>query len=75
MKTEFQLEVRLTYVAGINGSATAKIIGKSPIDKPYVSITVCNEKNTLADMSICNKDLERFAVNILKATGSKKLKK
>ena len=75
MKTEFNCEVSLSYVSGRNGTAKAKIIGKAPEDKPYLAITVCNETNTLADIWLPDKDVERFAVNILVAIGSKRLKK
>ena len=71
MKTEFELDVNLTYIVpgGGTGKATAKIIGKTPKHKPYVAITLTNEKNTLADIWIKDKDLKLFAKNILKSLG------
>lgn len=69
MKTEFELEV-----AGdgriLPSPATISIIGKEPNHSPYVSITVFNTRQHF----LRDKDLERFAVNILKALNSKKLK-
>jgi len=49
------------------------IIGKRPNDRPYLSVTFCNEKGQFAYAWMKDKDLERFAVNILKALKSKKL--
>ena len=74
MKTDFRFDCSLTWIAGKGGSAKASIIGKAPEHKPFVAITVCNAENTLADLYIKDKDLERFAVNILKAMKSKRLK-
>lgn len=71
MKTEFELEV----LSGLNkdGRAvsfeTIKIIGQEPEHSPYAVI-----KAEHHDLYIKDKDLETFAVNILKALKSKKLK-
>lgn len=76
MKTEFTLDASLTWVIGNKngfGKAKATIIGKAPENKPYVSITLTNDVNTLADIYIKDKDLELFAVNILKALNSKRV--
>lgn len=64
MKTHFDLD---------NGGdkkrkGQIKIIGVYPKYKPYVSVEING-----VDMWIKDKDLERFAVNILKAIRSKKL--
>ncbi len=69
MKTEFKLNVSLTYALGKNGKAIARIIGKAPERIPHVVITLRNEKNTLADIWIKDGDLKVFAINILKALG------
>jgi len=77
MKTEFELDTMLTHIVGYKngtGNAKAKIIGKAPKHKTYVAIAVTNDKNTLADLYIKDKDLEKFAINILTAIGSKRLK-
>lgn len=65
MKTHFDLD---------NGgdkkrSGQIKIIGPYPSYRPYISIEI-NE----VDMWVKDKDMERLAVNILKAIKSKKLK-
>lgn len=51
---------------------TIHIIGQAPKDRPYVTIRITG----IEDRTICiyDKDLERFALNILKALKSKKLK-
>jgi hypothetical protein len=71
MKTIFELEVPCSD--NKNGWATTfetiKIIGEAPKDRPYVSISAEHH-----DLFIPDKDLERFAVNILKALKSKHLK-
>lgn len=70
MKKEFKLEYSSTMESKIKVSPTAKImiIGQAPKDRPYVAID--------ADSSffIQDRDLELFAINILKALQSKKLK-
>lgn len=70
MKTEFELEVS-SSPSGIRKSGfTMKIIGQQPKHKPYVSIYFgVNQCYVIPD-----KDLEKFAVNILKALKSKHLK-
>lgn len=69
MKTSFELEklVDMRY-----GAAFLLIIGKAPKHKPYVKL----ETNIpdVSDYAIKDKDLERFAVNVLKALKSKQLK-
>lgn len=52
------------------------IVGHKPKFKPYVTIKLyrANEKEEHKHGFIKDKDLERFAVNILKALQSKKLK-
>lgn len=50
---------------------TAHIIGQSPKNKPYV--TIYSDKDG-DPRFIKDKDLERFAINILKAIKSKRLK-
>lgn len=68
MKTVFKLE----HADGKPASWSANIIGHAAnIENPYVSII---SRDGLAPLFILNKDLERFAVNILKALKSKKLK-
>ena len=69
MKTEFELEVNPSYLLSAKMRATAKIIGKAPKDRPYVAITLTDDKHTLADIWIQDKDLRLFAKNILKALG------
>lgn len=66
-KTEFQL----VWSSGHHvPNVKAHIIGQIPeTGRPYVSIDAFAEPIFIAD-----KDLERFAVNILKALNSKKLK-
>jgi hypothetical protein len=66
MKTEFQLDIPDNQTKG----AIAKIIGERPSCKPYLMIII-EKKNSLF---VKDRDLERFAVNILKALKSKKLK-
>lgn len=66
MKTDFQLEDKDNKMAG-----EILIIGESPNDSPYVYIELLSGRRVAW---IKDKDLERFAVNILKALKSKKLK-
>lgn len=72
-KTQFELE-------GLGGdcSGAIEIVGARPEHKPYVVINLTsNLKNgatILRTAEINRPDLERFAVNILKALNSKKLK-
>lgn len=72
MKTEFQLE----FVQTTNGK-TEVVMTKNKVEikvpnnnKPYVVITMADDYYYF----IQDRDLERFAVNILKALKSKKLK-
>lgn len=67
MKTVFELDCHRAELKG----STIAIIGKKPRYKPYVSITLPGK---LGSIFIEDKDLERFAVNILKSLNSKKLK-
>lgn len=67
MKTTFNLDA---HKADFTGS-TINIVGKSPDNKVYVSIILSNNMGALF---IEDKDLERFAVNILKSIDSKHLK-
>lgn len=69
MKTEFELDVLSRPI-----KAKATIIGRSPKNWPYAKIE--NTTHRCGHFSACikDKDLERFAVNILKALKSKKLK-
>jgi hypothetical protein len=71
MKTVFELD------HGLHERATIQIIGKEHDNKPYVAINgKVGVPAGLKDFSffIKDKDLERFAVNILKAIKSKKLR-
>lgn len=74
MKTSFKCELGKGDEAA-GHLIEVHIIGRSPKDKPYVSINVHGLKEaTMASGWIPDEDLERFAVNILKALKSKKLK-
>lgn len=67
MKTTFELETQFFEDRG----AAATIIGKaSKGDKVYLAFSGADEFNV---GYIKDADLEKFAVNILKALGSKKL--
>lgn len=72
MKTDFELDA---HKAELSGSKIA-IIGTTPASKPYVRIELSTSCGHLARccLFIYDRDLERFAVNILKALKSKKLK-
>lgn len=75
MKTEFELEFPASSVRVHGHKGVASIIGESPNHKPYVSIAVDgNELGKGCSAFIKDKDLERFAVNILKSLKSKRLK-
>ena len=72
MKTVFELE----EYAGVNGKlipsgVKLNIIGMEPIYKTYVSLNIPGEEHSFF---IPDKDLERFAVNILKFMKSKHLR-
>lgn len=69
MKTEFELEV--LEESSLYGRAF--IIGEYPKHLPYLKIEVCDKEHE-HNLCIKDKDLERFAVNILKALKSNKLK-
>ena len=61
MKTKFELDVCC-------GEGEIEIIGTRPKYIPYVSITINGNRGFIKD-----KNLEKFAVNILKALKSRKL--
>lgn len=65
MKTRFRLEHSKKKMS----SFFIEIIGKEPQNKPYVTIG-----DDVQSFFIPDADLERFAVNILKALKSKRLK-
>jgi hypothetical protein len=72
MKTTFDLD---SHLADLSGS-TIQIVGKSPDHKPYVRIELPRLENVTSSntcLFIEDKDLERFAINILKAIKSKAL--
>lgn len=69
MKTEFELETANPTEIGPTG-CKVKIIGQAPEHSSYVVINTAGN----FDYFIKDKDLERFAVNILKALNSNKLK-
>lgn len=71
-KTKFDLEYFETGEKISSNYGTIEIIGATPINLPYVAINVPIITNGLF---IKDKDLERFAINILKSIGSKRLKK
>lgn len=64
IKTSFRLE-RNTAYPGQRG--LINIIGARPDDQPYLSITFQHDGNEIGHGWLADKDLERFAVNILKA--------
>lgn len=68
-KTEFELET----AAGMDilpvPDCKISINGQAPNDSPYASIDIKGKYYFIKD-----RDLERFAVNVLKALNSKKLK-
>lgn len=72
MKVEFDLELP----SDLDSSGTISIIGKEPDHRPYVAIRIYKGFHQLPSCHalIQDRDLERFAVNILKALKSKKLK-
>lgn len=71
MKTEFEIEFAGKRKEQFR--ADIKIMGKRPIDKPpFVAICLYKPRNQVG--FIKDRDLERFAVNILKALKSKRLK-
>ena len=70
MKTEFELQCASKGV-GMEFGGTIEIIGTKPKYIPYIAIDGPNVRHRLY---FKDKDLERFAVNILKALKSDKLK-
>ncbi len=70
MKRRFELEHNGSYP---KQRGIVNIIGSEPEDKPYLSICFMYEGNQIAHSWVSDKDLERLAVNILKAIKSKKL--
>jgi len=68
MKREFELQ-EYNGDKFVPSGEKMKIIGQAPKHLPYVTMEIDN-----CNYYIPDKDLERFAVNILKALGSKKLK-
>lgn len=75
MKTDFELELG-NGDAGAGHSLQIKIIGTKPKHHPYVAVYGTTSKDTTKVTGwIADKDLEKFAVNILKSINSKKLKK
>lgn len=75
MKTKFKLEFPASSVRVHGHKGIAEIIGESPNHIPYVSIAVeGNDAGKGCSAFIKDRDLELFAVNILKALKSKRLK-
>lgn len=70
MKTIFILDTVNPY----KSTAEARIVGLSPEYKPYVSIRITTPNGVETSACIPDAQLERFAVNILKALKSKRLK-
>lgn len=72
MKTEFELDASLPT----GSKAWAVIVGAGNLLKwkPYVSIRITTPNDVRTSACVKDKDLERFAVNILKALKSNKLK-
>lgn len=50
-------------------AASAIIVGQKPQNKPYVNIDILGAEGKRTVVGLKDKDLERFAVNILKALG------
>lgn len=70
LKTKFKLEC----LSDKRNKSIIEIVGKAPTDTPYVIIDIdAIAKYDSYTYFIPDKDLERFAVNILKAIRSKKL--
>lgn len=68
LKTKFDLD----RGAGLQ-IATASIVRDRPKSTPFVNIKFVNGAGKVYFANVANADLERFAVNILKALGSNKL--
>ncbi len=71
LKTTFITEHNTAYP---DQRGIINIIGTLPESKPYLSISFQHKGNQIAGGWIADKDLERFAVNILKSLKSKHLK-
>jgi hypothetical protein len=70
MKTEFKLDTTSPY----KSTGEVKIIGLPPKYKPYLSFRITTPNGIESSGCLPDKDIERFAVNILKALKSSKLK-
>lgn len=70
MKTKFKLDTAHPF----GSTATVEIIGTCPKWQPYVSFKLKTPNAVEVSACIPDKELERFAVNILKALKSKNLK-
>lgn len=70
MKRKFELETYSSAATIFVRGGSIEIIGTRPKESPYVVI----DTPIPHPVFIKDKDLERFAVNILKALKSKKLK-
>ncbi len=68
MKTVFNLEI-IKQGRILPSDNTIQIIGARPACRPYVCLRIGEETAWIAD-----KDLERLAINILKALNSKHIK-
>lgn len=76
MKTKFELDVLQSPFNINNGSIT--IIGTEPKYAPYIKIEIEGKQvngNKMVSACIKDVDIEKFAINILKAIKSKHLKK
>lgn len=72
LKTFFNADENIAYP---KLTCTVSIIGKKPENKPYVGISMYEDESQIGYVWLKDKDLERFAVNILKALNSKHLSK
>lgn len=70
MKTAFILAKNDCFE---NQKFILNIIVKEPKDRPYLSVTLQSNGHLVGNSWMEDKDLEMFAVNILKALKSKKL--
>lgn len=71
MKTVFYTEHNTIYP---ETKGVVSIIGEGPENKPYLSITFQLDGSEICSGWLPDKDLERFAVNILKALDSDYIK-
>jgi hypothetical protein len=69
-KTTFELAMNDAYPSH---RGIVNIIGQAPDEKPYLSFTVQERGNQASHMWMKDKDLELFAINILRALKSKHL--